>query len=101
MNRWRIPAWLEHEVIARDVNCIYCRVPFCKKTRKTMPSWEHIVNDARIITPGNIGRCCMACNASKGARFLADWLKSDYCKRRNINFDTVSPLVRAAIVAPV
>lgn len=99
MNRWSIPAWLEREIIARDTNCVYCGVGFGPngKTRKTMPSWEHIVNDARIITRENIARCCMSCNASKGAKLLSEWLNSNYCKTRNIDMGTVSPVVRAML----
>ncbi len=99
MNRWNIPTWLEREIIARDRFCIYCGVEFgaSKKTRKTMPSWEHIVNDARIITRENIAICCISCNASKGPRLLSEWLNSNYCKTRNINADTVSSVVKAAL----
>jgi biotin synthase-like enzyme len=96
MNRWNIPTWMEREIIARDTSCIYCGVEFGAggKTRKMMPSWEHIVNDARIITRENIARCCIACNASKGAKLLSEWLNSNYCKIRTINIDTIAPVVK-------
>lgn len=102
MNRWNIPAWLEREVVARDSNCVYCGVKFglAGDVRKTKASWEHIVNDARIITRENIAICCMSCNASKGAKLLSDWLMSDYCKSRNINAKTVASVVKEAIGTP-
>ena len=102
MNRWNIPSWLEREVIARDKECVYCGVAFSHSgdDRKIKASWEHIVNDERIITRANIARCCMSCNASKGAKLLHDWLMSNYCKSRNINAETVASVVKEAIRQP-
>jgi hypothetical protein len=102
MNRWNIPDWLESEVIKRDTHCVYCGVEFIPfdQTRKSKPSWEHIVNDERTITPANIARCCMSCNASKGARQLSVWLESGYCRKRNITRDTVAPVVKMALDQP-
>ncbi len=64
MNRWKIPPALEQEVLARDFACIYCGIQFVPNapTRGAAPSWEHIVNDARIITRENMARCCRSCN---------------------------------------
>src|SRR2546425_11349031 len=61
MNRWNIPDWLEQEVRARDDHCIYCRAEFAiaSALRRSRPSWEHIVNDARIVTRENIALCCI------------------------------------------
>jgi len=100
MNRWNIPSWLEREVIERDVACIYCGVEFvsANEGRKSKPTWEHIVNDARIVNRENIARCCRSCNASKGAKHLAIWLESDYCKKRGITKDTVAEVVKRALV---
>ena len=28
MNRWKIPAWLEQDVLSRDTHCVYCGVAF-------------------------------------------------------------------------
>lgn len=60
--------------------------------------WEHIINDAKIITRGNIALCCCSCNASKGQKKLSDWLQSKYCKDHGINSNTVSPIIKHAIV---
>jgi 5-methylcytosine-specific restriction endonuclease McrA len=72
VNRWRIPSALEREVTERDRECVYCRVPFASATgpRRSTATWEHIINDARLITRDNIARCCVGCNASKGTRAL-------------------------------
>ena len=102
MNRWNIPDWLESEVKDRDTRCVYCRVEFglLKHNRKTAATWEHIVNDARIINRENIARCCFACNSSKGTKELSCWLESDYCRNRGITRDTVAEVVRRALVNP-
>src|SRR3954464_629497 len=102
-NRWRIPKLLEEEVRTRDKNCVYCRVEMLQKVprgtpRKAVATWEHIINDARIVTRENIALCCCACNASKGQKALVDWLQSAYCVRRGISEDTVAQSVRAALV---
>lgn len=101
MNRWNIPSSLEQEVKDRDRNCVYCRVEFAssRDSRKTIATWEHIVNDARIIARENIARCCFSCNSSKGTKKLADWLESDYCKKHGITKDTVADVVKNALVS--
>lgn len=101
MNRWNIPKWLEVEVIERDRSCIYCRVAFVPDlaSRRHRPTWEHIVNDARSVTRENIARCCVSCNASKGARDLAIWLESRYCRTRGITAGTIAAAAQAALAA--
>ena len=101
-NKWNIPDGLEQEVIQRDRRCVYCGVTFAltTETRATKASWEHIVNDARIVNRHNIARCCVACNASKGAKELPGWLGSGYCKTRGITKDTVADVVKRALEHP-
>jgi hypothetical protein len=101
MNKWNIPDWLEREVKDRDRHCVYCRVELgsSKETRKSMATWEHIVNDARIVNRENIARCCSACNSSKGTKMLSNWLDSDYCRMRGITRDTVAEVVKRALAA--
>ena len=77
MNAWRIPAWLEREVRNRDKACVYCGVRMTnagmsRGSRRSAATWEHIINDASIITRDNIALCCVARNSSKGAKTLAD-----------------------------
>lgn len=102
MNSWGIPAWLEEEVKKRDKTCVYCgvkmveRMPSCGP-RKNEATWEHIINNASIVTRENIARCCVACNASKGTKKLSDWIESSYCKKRGINKDTVAEVIKEAL----
>ena len=103
MNSWHIPSWLENEVRGRDKKCVYCGVRLVEgvllgRSRKAKATWEHIINDARVVTRDNIARCCVVCNASKGARTLSDWLESDYCKQKRINKNTVSSIIRKALL---
>lgn len=74
MNRWKIPAWLEREVLARDTACVYCGVAFTSppQSHGARPSWEHIINDASIITRANIVRCCMTMVIIESVRTLPD-----------------------------
>ena len=98
MNRWNIPQWFEVEVRGRDTACIYCGAVFGSVDgHGSRPSWEHIINDARIITRENIALCCRSCNSSKGARLLVDWITLPYCKRRGISRETVAEIARKAL----
>lgn len=97
-NKWGIPLSVEKLVQNRDKKCVYCNIEFDESTRKTKPSWEHIVNDIRINGPDNITLCCISCNSSKGAKDLEDWFNTNYCKRKNINRETVAEVVQAALV---
>ncbi len=98
-NNWNIPDWLEKEVRERDKVCVYCGVEFtpAKVSKKTAASWEHIINDAKIITRVNIALCCCGCNASKSQKQLSVWLDSKYCKERGINPQSVAPIIKKAI----
>lgn len=102
MNIWGIPEPLELEVRARDTTCVYCRVRMVEKvpqgaSRRTAATWEHIINDARIVTRENIARCCASCNSSKGQKVLNVWLQSAFCAKRGINNDTVAEVVKQAL----
>ena len=96
-NRWGIPEWLEDEVRHRDLVCIYCQRPFASQPPGAGASWGHIINDASIVTRDNIALCCRGCNASKGQKTLADWLKSPYCRAKGITEDTLSPVAKRAL----
>jgi len=102
MNKWGIPAWLEREVRQRDKECVYCGTlmlesPPADGSRKSVATWEHIINDARIVTRENIARCCASCNSSKGTKKLSLWIESSYCKRRGIGRDTIADVVKQAL----
>lgn len=102
MNKWGIPTWLESEVRQRDQLCVYCGIqmfesPDADGSRKYVATWEHIVNDANIVTRENIARCCAPCNSSKGVKKLSVWIESAYCKRHGINRETVADVVKDAL----
>ena len=65
--------------------------------RKAVATWEHIINDARIITRENIALCCCGCNSSKGQKNLAGWLQSTYCAEHGVNEITVAQIVKDAL----
>jgi len=99
LNSWSIPDWLEREVVERDRHCVYCGIEFVRvpPSRGCKPSWEHIVNDARLVSRDNIARCCIACNSSKGQKDLGDWLQSNYCRRQRITETSVAEVVKLAL----
>lgn len=98
-NNWNIPDWLEKEIRARDTVCVYCGNEFTpvKVSRRSATSWEHIINDANIITRENVALCCCGCNASKGQKSLSAWLQTKYCKDRGITPENVAPVIKQAI----
>jgi len=98
-NNWNIPPWLEQEVRERDNVCVYCGNEFLshKESVKASVSWEHIINDAKIITRDNISLCCRGCNASKGQKQLSIWLQTKYCVERGITQESVAPIIKQAI----
>lgn len=99
-NKWGIPKEVEKFVIERDLFCVYCRVDFSinHESRRTKPTWEHIINDITMSTVENIALCCTSCNASKGAKLLLNWLSSTYCINKKINERTVSDVVKNSIM---
>jgi hypothetical protein len=100
-NNWNIPTWLEIEVRARDKACVYCGTAFIasKVSKRSAASWEHIINDEKIITRENIALCCCGCNASKGQKQLSVWLQSKYCQERRISTESVAPIIKQAIAS--
>jgi 5-methylcytosine-specific restriction endonuclease McrA len=98
-NNWNIPDALEKEVRARDKVCVYCGCQFQnhKVSAKSSASWEHIINDASIISRDNICLCCRGCNSSKGQKQVSQWLQTKYCKERAITPDSVAPIIKQAI----
>lgn len=100
-NNWNIPVELEAEIRARDKACVYCSTPFIssKISKKSAASWEHIINDEKIITRENIALCCCGCNSSKGQKQLSVWLQSKYCLERGITKESVASIIKQAIAS--
>lgn len=84
-NKWNIPLDLENKIRLRDIVCFYCKKEF-KNNHKDMATWEHIDNNAKHITEDNIVLCSGSCNSSKGIKSIKEWVKSPYCKERDISF---------------
>lgn len=82
--QWKIPLETAMIVIDRDKKCIYCGCDFDSSIRAKKASWEHIINDIRLNQPDNIALCCLGCNASKGAKLLEDWIKSEKAIARGV-----------------
>lgn len=104
MNSFGISKSLEKRIRKRDKFCIYCGVMMTRKIdipseKKHIASWEHIINDIPITKKDNIALCCCSCNSSKGVKNIFKWFESDYCKRNNININTVSKVIRKHIIA--
>ena len=95
-NRWGIPKDVEELVKQRDISCVYCGISFINSqpTQKTMPTWEHIINNIKINGTDNIALCCRSCNASKGAKLLVVWLSTKYCQTKGITKDNVATVVK-------
>ncbi|MGO4912599.1 HNH endonuclease [Leeuwenhoekiella sp. W20_SRS_FM14] len=98
-NQWGIPADVEKLVLSRDKKCVYSGVDFSINhvSRKTKPSWEHIINDIHLSSVENIALCCISCNASKSAHKLEEWLTGKYCLSKSINENTVAEVVQNVI----
>lgn len=98
-NRWGIPKDVEEYVKKRDLSCVYCGIQFTSLniSNKSRSTWEHIINDIRINSIENIALCCGSCNASKGAKSLEAWLKSNYCNTKAITINNVASVVKKHI----
>lgn len=99
-NKWGIPKEVEEAVLKRDLFCVYCGVDFSinHQSRKTKPSWEHIINDIHLSSINNIALCCTSCNASKGAKLLKEWLEGAYCKNNGITKESVAMVVQNSLI---
>lgn len=83
-------------VIERDQICIYTGSQFVSGDYALRATVEHIDNDLQNVTADNIGLCTSSSNSSKGQKSLKSWFNSQYCRDRNINYNTVAPVVRRA-----
>lgn len=92
MNSYNIPVNIEQKIRTRDKKCVYCGKEF--ENDKTI---EHIDNNIQNINLDNLAICCRSCNASKGKKNVSEWLKSDYCKRKNIATDSVADVIKNAL----
>jgi len=95
--KYGIPELVVRRVARRDKSCVYCKLRFGMgaRSRNNLASWEHMDGDS-VKHPKlwNVALCCGRCNTSRGPKGLADWFDSAYCRKNNINRQTVAPVVR-------
>ena len=92
MNSYNIPVNIEQKIRTRDKKCVYCGKEF--ENDKTI---EHIDNNIQNISLDNLEIYCCSCNASKDKNNVSEWLKSDYCKTKNIATDSVADVIKNAL----
>jgi len=94
---WGIPTEIEKEIRARDKRCVFCHKRFSRESRASIASIEHFNNNRPMTTKYNLAICCGSCNSSKLNKKLLAWLKTPYCRERQINEKTVAKPVKEYI----
>lgn len=103
VNVFGIPEKELEKIRARDKRCVYCHkkmiYPYDSNNYSDSATIEHLSpfkpfywNEGMKIE--NIAICCGSCNSSRGSKRLLDWFKTDYCKIKNINENTVAAPVK-------
>lgn len=97
--KYGIPGHVLADLRRRDQNCVYCRVPMPDNRS------DHPLNFAtieHIYPPGNdptwVCWCCNGCNI-RHQKSLREWFNSDYCIERDINENTVAPIIKAFLAS--
>jgi len=96
-NTYGISEEVEKEIRARDRRCVFCHKRFSRKSRASIATIEHFNNDGPMAKKYNVAICCGGCNSSKGTKKLSAWLKTPYCRKRQINEKTVAKPVKEYI----
>lgn len=102
-NKYLIPDAELTVIRSRDKACVYCGkemlFPYDRTNGYDSATIEHLSPDPPYywpeMTADNIAYCCGACNSSRGAKHLADWFETSYCKQRGICADSVAEPVQA------
>ena len=100
-NRFGIPADTEQRIRARDTTCVYCGKVYSPRSRRDMPTIEHLNENPPFywedgLKEEGLAICCGSCNSSRGSRKLRDWFRTPYCLERvkPIDATTVAPAIR-------
>lgn len=100
-NNFGIPAAVENRIRTRDTRCVYCHKEFSTLSRKDWPTIEHLSEHPPFywrlgLKEEGLAICCTSCNSSRGAKSLAAWFRSAYCRDRQppIGPQSVAPPVR-------
>jgi hypothetical protein len=96
-NTYGISEEVEEEIRARDRRCVFCHKRFSRESRASGATIEHFNNDGPLAKKYNLAICCGGCNSSKGTKKLLAWLKTPYCRKRQINEKTVAKPVKEYI----
>jgi hypothetical protein len=81
----------QEKIIRRDnYTCVYC-----KAYEPKYYTLDHIIPQEKKGTNSinNLVVCCRICNSSKRHEDLEKWLESNYCKEKNIDKNTINPIV--------
>ncbi len=102
-NKFGIPEEKLKQIHTRDKNCVYCHkkmlYPYDVNNRKDSATIEHLNFDGPFYWKNglqikDIVICCGQCNSSRGKKGLLNWFKTNYCKHKNINENTVDSVVK-------
>ena len=96
-NKYGLPEEELNKIKARDKTCVYCHKKMINDGSDPRTDWatiEHLNYLPPWNNPETVAICCWSCNASRGKKPLKDWFQSSYCKKKNINKDTVAEPVR-------
>lgn len=105
-NNFGIPTEEMRRIVTRDKKCAYCSkvliYPYDSMNRRDSATIEHLDFDGPFywrdgLEAKNIVMACGSCNSSRGQKTLRSWLESEYCAKRSITIDTVSPAVAVYI----
>jgi len=106
-SKYGIPKQELESIINNHKNCEYCSktmiFPFDSKNRGDSATIEHLNYDGPFYIKNglildDIVIVCQSCNSSRGRKKIIDWFKSEYCNKRNINFESVSQNVKDYII---
>jgi len=101
-NKYGLPEDRLEEIRLRDTNCVYCNKSMTNpKNGGFSGNWatiEHLNHLPPWDNPDTVAICCKSCNSSRGAKPVCHWFKTEYCKSKNINIETVSKVVQEYIL---
>lgn len=101
-NIFGIPEEELSKIRVRDKRCVYCHkkmIPYDKSKHRDSATIEYLNEKPPFhwkdgLKIDDIVMCCGSCNSSRGKKNLLDWVKTEYCRTRNINENTVADPVK-------
>lgn len=83
----------QRKAFPSDERCIYCREIMITRQEAEAQNRKRDYFTLEHFSPTLFSHCCNACQASRKPS-LPDWFEKPYCLSRNINEETVAPVVR-------